>query len=185
MCLLASRTAESSSKETQEDVHCENGRDEEPVEEYRRALRKLVSVCLRVFALRKLFGHLRVKVNMCVWEDLKSEREGKRIKGVRVCACMSVQGEAMPVRHAILCSRDAAINLEARYSIDQLALSAFCPSIFVPLYLSVSGGIPPLHLHLRPHLRLGRPSFSSAPGHGVPDSLSQHKFYMSCVLMKH
>ncbi len=44
-CLLVSRTAESSSKETQKDVHCENGRDEEPVEEYCRALRQLVSIC--------------------------------------------------------------------------------------------------------------------------------------------
>lgn len=43
-CLLVFRTAESSSKETQEDVHCENGRDKKPVEEYCCALRQLVRV---------------------------------------------------------------------------------------------------------------------------------------------
>lgn len=44
MFLLVSRTAESSSKEIQEDVYCENGRDEKPVEEHCGALRQLVSV---------------------------------------------------------------------------------------------------------------------------------------------
>lgn len=46
MCLLVSRIAESSPKETQKDVHCQNGRDEKPVEEYRCALCQLVSICL-------------------------------------------------------------------------------------------------------------------------------------------
>lgn len=39
-----SRTAEGSSKKTQKDMHCENGRDTEPVEEHCRPLRQLVSV---------------------------------------------------------------------------------------------------------------------------------------------
>lgn len=45
-CLVFSRAAEGSSKETQKDVHRQNGRDEEPVEKYRGALRQLVSACL-------------------------------------------------------------------------------------------------------------------------------------------
>ena len=37
------RTAESSSEETQKDVHREDGRNKKPVEEHRGALRQLVS----------------------------------------------------------------------------------------------------------------------------------------------
>ncbi len=99
-CLLVSRTAESSSKETQEDVHRENGRDEEPVEEYRCALRQLVSVCLRVLVLRKRFGYSRVKVIMCVGGSEKWERERKG----NACVCLYVcvgRGNASQTRHFV------------------------------------------------------------------------------------
>lgn len=81
--LLASRTAESSSKETQKDMHCENGRDEEPVEEYRCAVRQLVSVFLMYKYL--LLGHLCVRVIMCVG-SIRKPRERK--KGVCLYDCV-------------------------------------------------------------------------------------------------
>lgn len=84
---------------------------------------------------------------MSVWEDLKKPEREK--KGKRVCACMSVWGEAMPVRRAILCSRDGTINLEARYGIDQQ------PSMLLPFHICAALSFhlrwdPSSALHLRP-----------------------------------
>lgn len=46
MCLLVSRIAESPTEETQKDMHCKNGWDKKPVEEYCCALCQLVSICV-------------------------------------------------------------------------------------------------------------------------------------------
>lgn len=123
-CFFLCRTAESSSKETQKDVYCENGRNEEPLEEYRRALCQLVSVSLT----RYVFGQLG-SVSVC-GRICKSRGKGKR----ELCACMCAQGEAVPVRHAISCSQDATVTCWLGAALINSPL-CFCPSLFSPLSL--------------------------------------------------
>lgn len=85
--MLISRTAESSSKETQKDVHCENGRDEEPVEEYCCAVRQLVSVCHMYCCLESSLDISVFKVLMCVGAS-EPEKGGGGGGGGNACECL-------------------------------------------------------------------------------------------------
>lgn len=118
-------------------MYCENGRDEEPVEEYCCALRQLVSVSL-------MCQYFEVR---CMGGSKKAEVGG---------------GGGGSVSCAILCSQEAAINLEARYSIDLLALQAFVlPYLSCSLFSSPEGSLlcTPSEASSR---AIGRPSLSSA-----------------------
>lgn len=95
-CWLVCRTAEGSSKEAQKDVHRQNGRDEEPVEEYCCALRQLVSVCL-VSQCSGNCLNVCVCVKLCAREDQKAERE-KKGKCLYVCVG---RGNASQTRHFV------------------------------------------------------------------------------------
>lgn len=97
---------------------------------------------------------------------------------------MCVQDEAMPVRHAIFAVKMPLLT----WMLDTVLISSprwSCPS-GLPFHICAAL---PFHLqwdissvlYLTPQLYLGWPSFSSSSVYGVPDSLSQNSFYISCV----